>query len=479
MPPEQSPPSVPDSLGDSDKRFLWLVLAAWICFAVVWRADLDVAWFTLSADDIFRTEHAIQVANGEILPSDLWPPLPFWLAGTLVRVGLSALTAPSVVNLGATTLSLLFAADTARILLPNRLAPTFTVMLAGTLPWTLWLAWSSMSEPVAMAAHLAVIRGLAEWRTNRGVVLVVGGLCLGGLTRYESWGDFVVVLALAWFVRSQVRWRWAFVPLMFPVFWLLLQWSWLGNPVNFAAAARSDAMGEQEAAAGWVAGSTALRQLWQAGDIVIPLGILGWWGVRTRASVRAPMVFGCTSLLLQLGVAVVGFGEPMPRHYVGHAAFLAIGAAGAAGTVRGSLSIVAVTALTLGRMAMFLLHPPPLYVTRELQAAVAQLAMVAPNERRNLLVEFEDFSSLAVPLLLPSRTVIWDREPVSDAYGGEDLSAGSSVLLLPRSELFPWLKRERVGSILTVTPTGRFRTKRMMKSAFDLGGYSFFAVPAE
>ena len=69
-----------------DRRLpLWVALAhplaLWAYLGRWHRTSLYLA----SYDDPFRVKHAWEAAHGALFPAELWPPLPFWLTGAVLR----------------------------------------------------------------------------------------------------------------------------------------------------------------------------------------------------------------------------------------------------------------------------------------------------------------------------------------------------------------------------------------------------------
>src|SRR4051812_34237416 len=78
------------------------VMAVPIAFWL-WRRSLNTSFFAVSGDDFQRTFYAWQVTQGRLVPSDLWPPLQFWIEALAMLVYPHTLVVPMLVNLAAST----------------------------------------------------------------------------------------------------------------------------------------------------------------------------------------------------------------------------------------------------------------------------------------------------------------------------------------------------------------------------------------
>lgn len=232
------------------------VVAAWFALALAWRATLGREVFALSHDDFLRTGHAVAVAGDNLLPSDLWPPLPFWLTRLALLVAPDVQTTPGWVNLGCAAVALLGTGLLARRAGLGRAASASAVTLVAALPWWTWLALSALAEPPAAAALVVALAGTighARDGNRRDAWLASVALCLGGMVRYEVWGAAVLHSALLvpgvrrrlglTQVAGRGRSGWvaaAALPWLFPVAWMALELAWNQDPLFFASVARDN-----------------------------------------------------------------------------------------------------------------------------------------------------------------------------------------------------------------------------------------------
>ena len=63
--------------------------------------------FAITADDFARALLGWKVTQGAVIPSDLWPPLQFWLVALGMWLYPHIVWVPLLINLGAATAALL------------------------------------------------------------------------------------------------------------------------------------------------------------------------------------------------------------------------------------------------------------------------------------------------------------------------------------------------------------------------------------
>jgi hypothetical protein len=116
---------------------------------------------------------------------------------------------------------------------------------------------------------------------------------------------------------------------------------------------------------------------------------------------------------------------------------------------------------------------PTLYLDPGLEGVAAGVRRLLDREAGDVMVELDDFPSLAVPILLGEPRVVWDREP------GADPRAGPSVLQESRADLRSWIETEHVRFVLTTTPEGRVRAQAVATTVFLAGRYTVLRVDHE
>ena len=195
--------------------------------------------FALSADDFSRMLDARSVAAGTLLPTDVWPPLPAWLAGALVWVGVPFSAAPAVVNFACAALAAVVTADCAVRMGVGRLTAVTTAFGWLILPWTLRLGASGLAEMPAAAAISVAMLGVVFGRA--GVVAV--GILAATMCRYEAIA-FVVPFWVWVVARGGRQTRdvvWLPVPCLFFVAWMAWSERVNGDALAFVGLVHSEA----------------------------------------------------------------------------------------------------------------------------------------------------------------------------------------------------------------------------------------------
>ncbi len=274
------------------------VVAAWLVLALSWRAALGRAVFATSHDDFLRTGHAVAVGWDNLLPSDLWPPLPFWLTRLALFIAPDVRTTPGIVNLVCGGIALLGTGVLARRVGLSRGGAAIAVGLVAALPWWTWLSLSALAEPPAAAALVYTLAGTvghARDGNRRDAWIAAVAVSLGGMVRYEVWGAALLhSLLLAPVVRRKLglppvrnggSWLGpALLPWLFPLVWMALELSWNQDPLFFASVARENLVDDAA-----VAGTPlhAPRDLLLGTGLLLVLAALG--AVRSfRAEGRGP-----------------------------------------------------------------------------------------------------------------------------------------------------------------------------------------------
>ena len=150
--------------------------------------------------------------------------------------------APLLVNFFSSSLAMVFLYLFARSLFNSPLLASFTLLIAASLPWPLWLSISGLPGSLFQCFMIGGFLGLICWLRRDRLVYLLGAstmFALATMTRYESWG-FAVCFALIVIARlalaSHLRWRSLLVtspPLIFPVFWGAMNALTYGDPLHF------------------------------------------------------------------------------------------------------------------------------------------------------------------------------------------------------------------------------------------------------
>ncbi len=261
-----------------------IALAAFPLLLAVWRLTLNVTFFALSADDFHRTLYAWEVLRGHWVPSDLWLPLHFWIEALVLRVCPHPLIVPSLVNVIASTVTLICLALLGRMLGLSRPGVFLLVLLVGTMPWFVWLSLSGLAEPLFYAATVIAYLCIAYWRLcgyTRGLWLAALGLTGAGMLRYDGWAHNVVfslaVIWLWWRARPRSN-SWIFaaiLPHAFPIAWIFYEYLKYADPFYFSSVVKNYYL--------LIAPPLSLTarlvmqplDLWSVAGITLPLGLIG------------------------------------------------------------------------------------------------------------------------------------------------------------------------------------------------------------
>jgi hypothetical protein len=223
----------------TESFFLSAVLAGRLSLALWLWYRIGLPFLPLSFDDFSRTLIAYRWG----LWVREWLPLPFLVVGGVTRLFPSHwVLAPLLVNLFSSSLAMVFLYLFARSLFNSPLIASFTLLIAASLPWPLWLSISGLPGSLFQCFMIGGFLGLLCWLRRDRLVYLLGAstmFALATMTRYESWG-FAVCFALVVIARlaltSRLRWRSLLAtspPLIFPVFWGAMNALTYGDPLHF------------------------------------------------------------------------------------------------------------------------------------------------------------------------------------------------------------------------------------------------------
>ncbi|MEN9786938.1 MAG: hypothetical protein RLZZ299_2202 [Pseudomonadota bacterium] len=468
--------------------------------------------FALSHDDLLRIAHAAAVHWDNLLPSDLWPPLGFWVVRLAWMVFPSVQATPAGVNLVASTVALGLAGVLTRRIGGGVRAACATVVVLAVLPWWTWLGCSALAEPLSTALVLAGIAASlvhlapeteAAGR-DRAVLGAALAYALAGMVRYEAWAAAALhaMTCLAPVRRAlgatslprPIALAALGIPLVFPIAWMTLETVWNGNPLFFATMARENLVGDPGVAATpWHAPLDVLR----AGGVVAVVGLVAAWRGRKDASpaVRALAWAGMLGLGLQI-VAQLGAlagTHNTPRHHVGWMPILAVLAVRAAaaslatlprGAQRGAIAL-----------SVPLLLAPWLAATDVPDAVPPEVARMAARVRtvraggtlgnaRRVMLEAAPWECFALQIALAEdhadlSDIRWDRDPFVALGASETLAdrmEHPSLLAAPPDEVAADLRDDGVGLLVTATPRGRELAGRVGIASGSAGDWTLWRV---
>jgi 4-amino-4-deoxy-L-arabinose transferase-like glycosyltransferase len=489
------------SLFRRDNLWLAVVILAFPILLFAWRRSLHTIFFAITADDFHRTLYAWQVAEGKLVPSDLWPPLQFWVEALVLRVYPHILSVPYLVNLAASTGALVGLACLGRELGLGGAARLLTVALAATTPWFIWLSLSGLGEPLFIFCIVLAYFGVVRWRatdSELGLWIASLGLLAAGMVRFDGWGHSIAFsLAVVWLwwrdrrqnsIRSLIA---AFLPWLFPISWLVSQYVQHGNPFWFSEVTREY----------WLAVHGALplgtrlawqpRDLWVVGGITIPIGLLGIWVARRRRGVfvLSLMWLGSFALLMLSTLNHTITQADPTRLVVIHALLLTpfvallLQKASTQRKVVAAGIVVLVAALFVARLAILPTYPKGLpRDAEEVGRCINQLRaeqQIQPGEHIMIEVIFWDYVVLHVLSGDPG-AVVYDRAPelVLKANGEHALDdiANPSVLASSADQLQTQLARQRVRLVIAYSATAISNLRPIARESLNAGRFHVFVL---
>lgn len=448
------------------------LIALWPVAVLAWRRTLPTEVFSLSEDDFSRMLDAWAVSEGDLLPTDVWPPGPAWLAGAVMRAGVPLHTAPSVVNLVSVTLAFVLASDIARRHGASPGARLAAIAAVAMGPWPAWLGLSALAEPPAALGFLAVAHGMVRLGEGGGGALaqICLGAALAALCRYESWA---VALATSAFLASRGLRVVALAPLVVPVGWTALE---LHGSGDFAFLTHAREILER---ARWrrSAPEAELEQiaaLVEACGLLLPLGLLGLWRSRLHAApLFALWVATLLAYLLAIALDYGGIHNP-PRLWLGHALLLPVGLALVLDAVRPALTgvlLAGAAALTLPRWT----PAPQGYDADTVAIAIRTREALASAPGNTVVVEAIPWRCVAVKALIGDPTrVVWDRvangEPITPDHPSM-LVGGPNLILGELAEVHAQF-------VVTASPWIAARVARVAEPIAEAGEWTLWRVRA-
>ena len=482
----------------------WLPLAvavATVPALLVWRAALGREVFALSYDDFLRVAHATDVGVDRLFPSDLWPPLPFWLTSAALQLAPDTRVTPGLVNFGAATVAALLMPVAARALGLGVWGSVSAVLLVVAAPWWRWLSFSALAEPVVFAPMLLAGVGVA-WTARPPAdrppwvpaAVLTASLVVGGLARYELWGFAAWAAALLLpAVRRRVGLGDAPVPsaalvlatAVFPASWLVLQAQWNADPVFFATIAWENA---QHDAAELIAPGAVLRDVTLGAGPVALIAAASWrsWWRRDDPAMRAFAAFAIGCVALQVVAQLLGLAgaHNTTRHYVALSPCLAMLAGRVvdeAVTARRAWVTAALPAALVA--SNVLAGPTPDAVEPEVATIAARVRTIrtggalAPADRVMIEAVPWDCFALAHAVGAPS-AIEWDRNPFAIEPGAPDTVASRlsnpSIWAQSSAEVLNDLRIRSVGLLVTRTPRGEEWAAKVATRVDSAGGWTLW-----
>ncbi len=463
----------------------------------VWPHSLNTMFFAISADDFHRTLYAWEVTQGRLAPSDLWPPLQFWVEALALKFYPHVLSVPQIVNLTASTGTLCCLVWLGRTLGLKHRGMLLSVILAATTPWFIWLSVSGLAEALFIFFITLAYGGVAHWHgSGRGWGLGIAalGLLAAGMLRFDGWGhsaSFSLALAWMWWKASPRPHGWlvaALVPWLFPIAWLARQYARFDDPLWFSKVTRN----------AWLASYGTLnletrltwqvKDLWAVASLSIPIALVGLWLIRQRRGVvLLSCMWSSSFVLLMVGTLSHTITQASPtRLVVVHALLLSPLAALAlqkASERKKSVAISSaafVLALTSTRLWAVPAYPNGLpddtaQVGNHIHQLRAQ-GQVQPGERVMVEILFWDYIILPVLTDNPG-DVVYDRPPIG-AHTFND-TANPSVLALAAHELRAELEHQRIRLVIAHSERATSNLRPLARETLKTGRFHVFVLPID
>ena len=445
------------------------VAALWWVAAFVWSSHMAPAGYLLTFDDVWRLIHANESRHGAIAPSQVWPPLQFWVLGVALHFIANAALASKLINLTVTAVTLVqvgrLAAETGQ----GRIGRYAAAISFGTLPFVLWVAPSALVEPWTLLAGIYALRRARSWWIDgdsaalRHAFLALG---VGAMTRYEAWGWLVLLMVASQLAprRGRVAEGWhvsALLAFLFPLAWCAAQFAWSGNPFNFGVFAYDFLIEDHPGQGLWGRTADAAVAMFEVG---LPLAVAGLAG-SFAATPGLRLVWGATlgAALLQVVAHAVGLAglHNVWRHHLHLAVPLALGAGVLVerAAALGRPAALGVLSLVLHVQVLHLEWPPVAYED-DLQAVALHLRPMREGVEGTVLIEATGYEARVLQILLGDMDDarfdrLIDLVPLDRPMTDEERGSNHSLLDLPYRDLAATLQREQVRWIATFTKSAR------------------------
>ncbi len=459
------------ALRDFDLRFAacWWVVVLW------WSGTKAPAGYLLSFDDVWRLIHAHESSHGALAPSEVWPPLQFWILGAALRLWADAALVPRVVGLTVTAATLVQVGRMAGEMGLGRIGRAATMLAFGTLPYVLWLAPSALVEPWTLLAGAYALRRARRWWVEgdssalRPAFIALG---LGAMTRYEAWG-WIGLLALACLIaRDRGRdvgaaWRLLGLSLLFPAAWCVAQLAWTGNPFNFGLFAHEFLVQDNPDLTALGRAKDGLAALW---EVVLPVGLGGLGGLLVAGPLRGltvVIVAALAATALQVTAHTLGFAglHNVWRHYLPLAIPVAIGVGALVDRLATLGRPVAYLGLALVLQGeLMLLEWPPVAYEDDLARVATRLRSLRARTGGTVLIEAIGYETRVLQILLGDMDEArFDRlvtlVPLDRPMTDEEKASNTSLFDRPFSEVEGTVRREGVKWIAVYTESALQKAK--------------------
>jgi len=459
------------ALRDFDLRFAacWWVVVLW------WSGSKAPAGYLLSFDDVWRLIHAHESSHGALAPSEVWPPLQFWVLGVALRIWADAAVVPRLVGLLVTAATLVQVGRMAGEMGLGRLGRVATMLSFGTLPYVVWLAPSALVEPWTLLAGTYALRRVRRWWVEddsaalRPAFIALG---LGAMTRYEAWGWIGLLAVTCLAARDRGRdvsaaWRPLALALAFPALWCVAQLAWTGNPFNFGIFAHEFLVQDNPDLTALGRAEDGLAALW---EVVLPVGLGGLGGLLVAGPLRGlgvVIVAALAATALQVTAHTLGFAglHNVWRHYLPLAIPVAIGVGALVDRLATLGRPVAYLGLALVLQGeLMLLEWPPVAYEDDLARVATRLRSLRARTGGTVLIEAIGYETRVLQVLLGDMDdARFDRlvtlVPLDRPMTAEEKASNTSLFDRPFTEVEGTVRREGVKWIAVYTESALSKAK--------------------
>jgi len=486
--------------------WLWLGLLV-VSFPLIlylWFQQLALPFFALSADDFSRTLLAWRVTQGQLIPSDVWLPLQFWVEALAYQFYPHWRVVPMLINLLAATGTLVCLLGIGYEIGLRTWALLWQLLLMATLPWFVWLSLSGLSEPlfcfwIALAAH-----GLLRW-LNYGQRWVIWGAALSLLaanaTRFDAWGVsvlFSLYLAWRWVRVASPRPHYlllvAALPWLFPMAWMGYHGLKYGDPFFSTRAVRAYILARQGTKPLLNRLLLQFQDLWQVGTIIIPLGLIGAWGMRKRRTIQllALLWLGVWLMLMGSALQSATASHNTPRLVVLPTLLLvpcAVWALTQIGALRLGgrwLILLLITALVVVQLNTIPHYPnnfaPEIWAVGRHLIDLRATGQLCPGDPILIEVKFWDYLALQVLTDDPAAVVFDRNSKLLFTPAGTpilDDANNPSLFARPTADLQVELARRQIRFVLAYTDVASTTLQTVAQQSWQAGDYSLFLLAQE
>jgi len=318
---------------------LLLIVIAKVVYQIILLRD---GFVSVSGDDFLRALIAHEWAKEPFFASAafgeasvLWMPLHFWVVGVALKVYPCLWLAPALMSLCFSVLTLGLLYWIAQHLWGSR-AGLITALLAGFMPWEIWLSMSGISDTLYQFTVLSGIAFVVKWEGSKrkhstSLFMSATSFLFATMVRPEGWlfsVAFSAYLAWGWIVAlrsGELKWQpilATMIPWFFVAYWLFFNYLIYGDPIHFIRLSRVSYLDE---AAGL--DSLALRilkdplMMLMVSPLIFPLGALALL-TKLKEFMRNPLIrtyifFVLAGLMLLTLAGVAGTGtRSTPQRYV-------------------------------------------------------------------------------------------------------------------------------------------------------------------